>query len=259
MYAVLFDIDGTLLLTGGAGKLCFVETLREDFGIMEAKGDVPFAGRSDRAIAEELMEANGVEPCAENWEHFFEGYCRRMEGALRRSRGARLPGVVELLDELGRVDHVLVGLLTGNAEHGAWAKLGHYGLGDRFSFGGFGDNYTERNDIAAAALAAAEREARERGNGAIGKLHGAMVIGDTISDVRCAKSIGAFAVGVATGSTSLEELAESGADLVLANLSDSRPILSVVQSHVKVWHHADADADHRVSDQVARRLRTGVG
>lgn len=233
MYAILFDIDGTLLLTGGAGKLCFVETLREDFGIMEARGEVPFAGRSDRAIAEELMQANGVEPSAENWQHFFQGYCRRMDGALRRSRGALLPGVVELLDELGRLDHVLVGLLTGNAEHGAWAKLGHYGLANRFSFGGFGDHHTDRNDIAAAALAAAEREATRRWNGATRNLRGAMVVGDTISDVRCAKSIGAYAVGVATGSTSRDELAASGADLVLADLSDSRPILSVVQSLVE--------------------------
>lgn len=233
MYAVLFDIDGTLLLTGGAGKLCFVETLREDFGIVEAKRDVPFAGRSDRAIAEELMRVNGVEPSAENWQRFFEGYCRRMDGALHRSRGALLSGVVELLDELGRLEYVLVGLLTGNAEHGAWAKLGHYGLADHFSFGGFGDHHTDRNDIAAAALAAAEREAAERWNGTPRKLRGAMVIGDTIRDVQCAKSVGAYAVGVATGSTSREELAASGADLVLADLSDSWPILTVVQSLVE--------------------------
>jgi phosphoglycolate phosphatase len=156
-----------------------------------------------------------------------------MDGALRRSRGALLPGVVELLDELGRLDHVLVGLLTGNAEHGAWAKLGHYGLADRFSFGGFGDHHTDRNDIAAAALAAAQREAAERWHDAARKLQGTMVVGDTISDVRCAKSIDAYAVGVATGSTSREELAENGADLVLADLSDCRPILSVVQSLVE--------------------------
>jgi len=230
MYAVLFDIDGTLLLTGGAGKWCFVETFRRDFQLAEPAGDVLFAGRSDRAIAEELMQLNGVEPSAENWQRFLTGYCRRVDEALARSTGALLPGVVELLDELGRLKHVGVGLLTGNVEHGAWAKLGHYGLADRFAFGGFGDHHADRNEIAAAALRAAERYAAEHSNGAPRRLQGVMVIGDTTNDVRCARSIGAYAVAVATGNTSRGELAASGPDLLLADLTDSHALLAELRS-----------------------------
>jgi phosphoglycolate phosphatase-like HAD superfamily hydrolase len=230
MYAVLFDIDGTLLLTGGAGKSCFVETFREDFQIANPQGEVPFAGRSDRAIAYDLMQVHGIELSAENWQRFLTGYCRRVEEVLDRSTGGLLPGVVELLDELGRLEHVAVGLLTGNVEHGAWAKLGHYGLADRFAFGGFGDHHTDRNHIATAALRAAELHAAKARNGAPGKLRRVMVIGDTISDVRCARSIGAYSVAVATGSTSLEELAESGPDLALADLTDSDALLAELRS-----------------------------
>ncbi len=230
MYAVLFDIDGTLLLTGGAGKSCFLDTFREDFQIADPQGEVPFAGRSDRAIAHDLMQVHGVKPSAENWQRFLTGYCQRVDEALDRCTGALLPGVVELLDELGRLEHVAVGLLTGNVEHGAWAKLGHYGLADRFAFGGFGDHHTDRNDIAAAALRAAEVHAAKTRNGAPGKLRGVMVIGDTISDVRCARSIGAYTVAVATGSTSLEQLAASGPDLALADLTDSDALLAELRS-----------------------------
>jgi len=226
MYAVLFDIDGTLLLTGGAGKSCFLQTFREDFQISKPNGDVPFAGRSDRAIAQELMESHGIEPSPENWQRFLTGYCGRIEGALHRNSGSVLPGVAELLDELEQLEHVSVGLLTGNVELGARAKLGHYGLRERFAFGGFGDHHTNRNDIAAAALLAAEHHAAQLSNGTPRKLRGAMVVGDTTHDVRCAKSIGAYAVGVATGSTSRDELLASGADLVLENLTDSVALLS---------------------------------
>ena len=230
MYAVLFDIDGTLLLTGGAGKSCFIETFREDFQIADPDGEVSFAGRSDRAIAQDLMLAHGIEPSIENWHRFQTGYCDRVQASLHRCKGALLPGVVELLDELGQREDVALGLLTGNVEHGAWAKLTHYGLADRFAFGGFGDDYTDRNDIAAAALRAAEQHAAKFMNGSPAVLRGVVVVGDTVFDVRCAKAIDAFAVGVATGSTTRDQLAESGADLVLDNLTNSKALLEILRA-----------------------------
>ncbi len=230
MYTVLFDIDGTLLMTGGAGKLCFVETFREDFHVAAPNGNVPFAGRSDRAIALELMRENSVEPSEENWQLFLTGYCRRIEASLAGCTGCVLPGVVELLDEIAELDHVAVGLLTGNVEHGARAKLAHYGLAERFAFGGFGDQHTDRNDIAATALRAAEQYLARNSNGAPPTLRGTMVIGDTVNDVACARSIGAYAVAVATGHASAAELTASEPDLVLTDLTDADALLAELRA-----------------------------
>lgn len=230
MYTVLFDIDGTLIMTGGAGKLCFVETFREDFSITKPNGDVTFAGRSDRAIALELMQVNGVEPSAENWQRFQTGYCRRIEKAVASCDGCVLPGVLDLLDRIAELDHVAVGLLTGNVEQGARAKLAHYGLSKRFAFGGFGDVHNDRNDIAAAAIRAAQQHLAVNSNGAGSLLNGAMVIGDTINDVNCARSIGAYAVAVATGHSSSTELAKTSPDLLLTDLTDADALLAELQA-----------------------------
>lgn len=230
MYAVFFDIDGTLLMTGGAGRQCFVETFREEFEVAEPNGDVSFAGRSDRAIAVELMKINGVDASVENWERFQRGYCQRIEAAVDESVGCVLPGVGQLLDRIDELDHVAVGLLTGNLEQGARAKLARYGLSERFAFGGFGDHFTDRNEIAAAAVQAAMQYLAVQSNGDTLTLRGSMVIGDTVNDVTCARSIGACAVAVATGHSSAEELAASDPDLLLADLTDIDALLALIRT-----------------------------
>ncbi len=227
---VLFDIDGTLLLTGGAGQHAFVATFREEFQIADPALGVPFAGRSDRAIAQELMSINGLEPNEENWQRFLAAYLGRLGNSLEFKEGQVLPGVETLLDELAQFDHVALGLLTGNVEAGAQAKLSHYGLADWFSFGGFGDHHSNRNDIASAALSSALRHLELANNDTGPSVGGTLVIGDTIHDITCAHSIGAFAVGVATGSTSAEELADAGADLVLEDLTNTDQLLAAIQT-----------------------------
>ncbi len=229
MYAVLFDIDGTLLQTGGAGQLAFAETFADEFGVPELSGAVPFAGRSDRAIAFELMRVHGIPATEENWQRFRAAYLEHLPVSLTRRQGSVLPGVPELLIELEAVKHVLVGLLTGNLREGAVHKLTYYGLVERFGFGGYGDQCDERCDIAASALAEAHRAAAARNGHGNGKgLSGAMVIGDTVHDISCARSIGAFAVAVPTGNTPPEQLAAAKPDLLLDDLSDSRRLLDVV-------------------------------
>ena len=131
-----------------------------------------------------------------------------------------------MLDRIAELSHVAVGLLTGNVEHGARAKLAHYGLSERFAFGGFGDRYDDRNDIAAAAQQAAEQHLAANSNGAGPTLRGTMVIGDTVNDVTCARSIGAYAVAVATGHASMAELAASEPDLLLTDLTDTDALLA---------------------------------
>jgi phosphoglycolate phosphatase len=222
VYAVLFDIDGTLIHTSGAGHLAFAETFAEEFGITEISASVPFAGRSDRAIAGELMSVHGVEATDESWQRFRSAYLKRLPSALERRDGRVLPGVVALLDALAKMPEAAVGLLTGNVSEGAQAKLNYYGLGSRFAFGGFGDEATDRNVIAAIALAEAQRHA-------MSPLRGSMVIGDTVHDIRCARAIDAVAVAVPTGGATAEELAAEQPDVLLQNLSDARQLLQLVR------------------------------
>ncbi|MCG8448002.1 MAG: haloacid dehalogenase-like hydrolase [Pirellulales bacterium] len=233
MYLVLFDIDGTLIKTGGAGQVAFFETIRQDFGVPEIPTSIPFAGRSDRAIAGDIMRASGIDPTEQAWQRFSKGYLRRLEQALSRCEGKILPGVLQLLNALERCEHAFVGLLTGNIEKGAQTKLSRYGLAERFSFGGFGDLRTDRNDIAADARQAAVDYLSSCGlsscNGStISKV---MVIGDTPNDVTCARSIGAFAVAVATGGSSREELARTSPDLLLDDLTETDALLAEIESH----------------------------
>jgi len=219
MYSIFFDIDGTLIETGGAGKQAFEAAFAELFQIGEIFSGVKFAGRSDRAIALDLMKLHGVEPSAEHWHQFMESYLKHLETTLPQCQGRVLPGVVELLDKLQTADHVLLGLLTGNLKGGAARKLTQYGLADRFKFGGFGDVWDDRNDIAKEAFEQARFQAR-------GKLAGTMVIGDTANDVACARSIEAFAVAVATGGTSREELQAAEPDLLIADLTEIDTLLA---------------------------------
>lgn len=224
MIAILFDIDGTLIQTGGAGRIAFAETFRELFGVDELSGRTAFAGRSDRAIAEELMLIHGLNPTPQNWRRFIDGFVPRLREALPKCTGNVLPGVVELLDSLAAVDRVLIGLLTGNVAAGAHAKLSHFDLYDRFLFGGFGDVYTTRDEIAGAALAAARDYAANVINKPLSEGE-VIVIGDTPADIQCARAIGAWAVAVATGGATYQDLASAGPDLLLENLSDVEQLL----------------------------------
>ena len=241
---MLFDIDGTLLLTGGAGQRAFAQTFAHEFGVAEISRDVAFAGRTDRAISQDLMAAHGVDPSEANWRRFREGYVERLPAALEEVSGRVLPGILPLLDELGRRANVALGILTGNMRDGAQMKLRHYGLGQRFSFGGYGDDAYCRDEVAAAAVDAAERhlEVRNEGarqleidlarSGADGR-GGIMVIGDTVHDVTCARSIGACAVAVATGHTPRSELSTEDPDLLLDDLSDHQMLLHAIDSQAK--------------------------
>lgn len=226
MYAILFDIDGTLILTGGAGQLAFARTFAEDFGIDEISRGVAFSGRTDRAISLDLMRVHDVEPSEANWTRFREGYLKRLPDALHERVGEVLPGIAPLLDELDQRDDICLGLLTGNLEQGAQLKLGRYGLAERFAFGGFGDHSVHRDDVAAAAAERARRHASQLNE----ELTGMMVIGDTLHDITCARSVGAYAVAVATGGPSRSELMELEPDLALDNLSDLSPVLAAIDA-----------------------------
>jgi phosphoglycolate phosphatase len=221
MKICLFDIDGTLLSSGGAGKAAMEAALLAEFVLPELVGTVSYSGRTDRAIITDLLRLHGVEETAASRRRFVEGYLRRLPDHLKNATGKGvLPGITYLLEHLGGRDMVAVGLLTGNIREGARIKLGHYGLYHHFSFGGFGDEHHDRDEVAREALGVV----RERFGLAV-LCENVWVIGDTPMDVRCARAIGARCLAVATGFHSLEELDAAEPDLLLPDLSDPEPFL----------------------------------
>src|SRR5262245_57456286 len=160
MHVCLFDIDGTLLSSGGAGKAAIESALTEEFGVT-IRGEVPYSGRTDRAIARDLFGLHGIADTHESWRRLEAGYLRRLPACLAAHNGRVLPGISALLEHLSGAGRFALGLLTGNIRAGAAAKLGHYRLHHHFTFGGFGDAHFDRDDVAREALAAVRRHVGE--------------------------------------------------------------------------------------------------
>jgi phosphoglycolate phosphatase len=219
MHICLFDIDGTLIASGGAGKTALETALAEEFGIPHILDKLQLSGRTDHAIIADLFRLHFIDDMPENHERLRDAYLRHLPRFLHAGRV--LPGIAELLAHLDERPDVALGLLTGNVRSGAKVKLSYFGLYDYFTFGGYGDHHLDRNDVAREAW----DEVRRRFNGSV-QPERIWVIGDTPLDIRCARSIGARAVAVATGWHSLAELAEHQPDLLLADLSDPAPLLS---------------------------------
>ncbi len=224
MHICLFDIDGTLLSSGGAGKAAMEASLAEEFEVEPLRDSVTYSGRTDRAIGRDLLTNHELDPTEEHWQRLRDGYLRRLPHYLARHQGKVLPGIAGLLKQLSARADVAVGLLTGNVREGARLKLGHYALYDHFTFGGFGDDHFDRDDVAREALEAAHRHLNGRVH-----LERSWVIGDTPLDIRCARCIGVRVAAVATGWHSLEELAAAQPDVLLTDLSDPSPLLSCWQ------------------------------
>ena len=201
---VLFDIDGTLVSTGGAGMKAFGEAFEAAFGVGDVTGKIKFAGRTDYSLFREMCRHGGIDCTAETRDTFFSHYLRLVDGHLKANKGGPFPGVVRMLDELAALpDAPTLGLLTGNIREGAKRKLGAYGLWDRFAFGGFSDDDEDRNLIAAAAKVRGGEYLECRLDGPE-----IVVVGDTPRDVACGRHIGARTLAVATGGATLEALQE---------------------------------------------------
>jgi phosphoglycolate phosphatase len=212
---VLFDIDGTLIQTGGAGMRAFDRAFAMAFGVPNAAEQIDFAGRTDRGILSDFFAVHGIEPSEENHKHFFRIYVHWLSHFLELHRGETLPGVLRLLrDLLGLNPRPTIGLLTGNIRLGAQIKLRHHQLWNFFETGAFGCEHHDRNEIA--------RIARERGRQVLGgELAGdqILVIGDTTRDIDCANAIGARCLAVATGGGRLAALQAHGPTWAVGDLS----------------------------------------
>ncbi len=224
MQVCLFDIDGTLLNTGGAGQAAMEAAIEAEFGITAPTEGISTAGRTDRAIVADLLDCHGIGHGRKNLERFLTAYLLELPKSLQQSQGLVLPGIPALLASLSRLDNVILGLLTGNFREGARIKLEFYGLYHHFDFGGFGDSHLDRDDVAREAL----DEAHNRVNGSIA-LDRVWVVGDTPADIQCGRAIGAQVVAVGTGLYSIAELEAAEPDYLLSDLSDPAALLELLQ------------------------------
>jgi phosphoglycolate phosphatase len=208
---VLFDIDNTLLYSGGAGSFAMNMAFNELFGVSDGFARVEFSGRTDLYILDQGLAEHGIAGGAE--EHlasFTSCYCALLPEALAQREGYLMPGFPQLLETL-RGAGVRLGLATGNFSETAGIKLRHYGLAAFFEGGGFGEVSLDRSDVVAAAI-------RNVADGA--RRDDILVVGDTPHDVTSALANGVVGVGVATGKFTVEELRDSGAALVYQDLAD---------------------------------------
>lgn len=215
---VLFDIDGTLILSGGAGEKAFSEVCRIEFGVPDGTARLNFAGRTDTSIIREFFTQYDIKASAENFQRFLGRYVFLLDHLIGRLDGTVLPGVHELIRDLRALPQPpMLGLLTGNIVLGAEIKLRHYRLWDEFVMGAFADDHEDRNGIA--------RVARERGSRLLRRpLAGPeiVVIGDTPRDVECARAIDAKCLAVATGKFSVKELRPEKATWTVGSLTEIR-------------------------------------
>lgn len=222
MRVILFDIDGTLIHTEGAGRAALHTALATEFAVTEPH-HVDLSGRTDRGICRELFDAHAIEHTPDNWQRFRDAYLAGLQHHLAARPGRVLAGVHELVARLKTLPRVALGLLTGNIREGARHKLTHYALHEHFLFGGFGDTHHERDDVAREALAAAQAHCGDHICG-----EHVWVIGDTPLDIRCARAIGAKVVAVATGTFSLEELHAHQPDLAVKDLGQTVELLEAL-------------------------------
>jgi phosphoglycolate phosphatase-like HAD superfamily hydrolase len=223
---VLFDIDGTLVLTGGAGLRAMTRAFERVVGHARALEGIPVAGRTDWIILSDAVRRVGGELDHELFHRLRDEYLARLREEIElpgHGVKAVMPGVRELLARLHGRDDVWLGLLTGNFVEGARIKLEHFDLWKYFRCGAFGDDAADRNLLVPYAV----ERARQGGLPAIAPDR-VLVVGDTPHDVACALAAGAVPVGVATGGSSVDDLRRSGADIVFEDLSDAEAFCTLL-------------------------------
>jgi phosphoglycolate phosphatase len=212
---VLFDIDGTLVHTGGAGIKAFAKVFQTVFNAHDGFEKLKFAGRTDVSLVREFFKYHNLAETPQNFELFFEHYVFWLDYILNHSQTEACPGIWEFIAGLKALPKPpLIGLLTGNIQLGGEIKLRHFDLWKEFEMGAFADDAEDRDLIAAAA--------RARGRRILGKNlrdNEILVIGDTPFDIRCGRAINAKVLAVATGGATLEELKQHKPDWAVADLT----------------------------------------
>ena len=217
---LLFDIDGTLVNTGGAGVESLKTTVRNRFRTEDDLRDIEVAGKTDRAIIHDILRKYRVDPTEENITSFAREYINGLPLSLSRAHGRVLPGIQQLLERLKPQSHIVLALLTGNLQQGAKLKLRHYGLWKFFEFGAFADDHHDRNELGAFAKKRAQLK-----HGHDFDVADIDVIGDTNHDIACGNAFGARTIAVATGSWSRQRLQGCAPDFLFDDLSDTDAVI----------------------------------
>ncbi len=217
---ILFDIDGTLIHTDGAGIKAFAKVFATEFNAVDGFKRLKFGGRTDVSLVREFFSLHQIPATPENFERFFERYVFWLDHILRRSQSEVCPGVWDFIRaSRALAQRPLLGLLTGNIRLGAEIKLRRLQLWQEFATGAFGDDHEDRDQIAAIAW--------QRGSQALKedlRPEQVLVIGDTPLDIGCARAIGAKVLAVATGNVSLEELKAHQPDWAVRSLGEITPV-----------------------------------
>jgi phosphoglycolate phosphatase-like HAD superfamily hydrolase len=225
---ILFDIDGTLVLTGGAGGRAMARAFEELFGIADAFASVQMPGRTDSWLLAAALDTHGIPRTDRRVGMFRDVYVRYLANELQQppptgSAKGVLPGIRELLDALVARRSEYVGLLTGNFKITARMKLEYFDLWRYFGGGAFGDESPDRNSLLATAIASVAESGGPAATPAT-----TVVIGDTPLDVEVARQGGARSIAVATGSHGVPELRATGADVVFGDLSDTGAVVQAL-------------------------------
>jgi len=219
----LFDIDGTLIASGGAGEYSMRLATQEMFGVENGLEGVEIQGRTDHLITQNVFKKFGVQWTPERATEYLDIYLRHLAVELPRKKGRLLPGIIALLDALKARPQVALGLLTGNLERGAEIKLSHYGVWNYFEFGAYADDHADRNRLGPFAQA----RARER-HGVEFPPERIFVLGDTPHDITCGRAIDAQTVAIATGGYTREQLAAHQPDFLFDDLADLPGVLTAL-------------------------------
>ncbi len=223
---ILWDIDGTLIVSHGAGIRAMERGLTKRFGVTCDLRQIDWAGRTDSWITGAVFQHVGLPDTPQNRHDYLEAYLELLPGELKSGQQGRvLPGVLELLQVLQARSDVAQGLLTGNLRRGAELKLTHFQVWHFFEFGAFADDSPLRNDLGPHAL----RRAKEK-HAVEFDPQDTFIIGDTPHDIECGQVIGARTIGVATGRYSVDELKARQPTAVFSDFADTAAFLRVIDA-----------------------------
>ena len=220
---LLWDIDCTLIDSGGAGERALIHALKREFAIEDTLVWLEYFGRTDVWIARAILQKHFGAASAENIRRFLDGYLKALALEIESPRARVLPGISSIVAKIAGHHEIAQGLLTGNLRQGAEIKLGHLGLWPTFQFGAFADDAEQRDELGPHALRRANVHC-----GAAFSPERVFVIGDTPHDIACGKAIGARTIAVATGRYSTEQLCSHKPTAVFQNFADTESFFAAL-------------------------------